>query len=268
MKKYVNINFFISVLLTFIILFLSEVSTIEFGDMTILEYILAKHNKENVIGLDAIMYLSLQGMWFSIVLPMLCSIPKMFQFNSCIKTEYWRFNIIRTSHNKFKINSWLQVTVSGSMSIVLGYLLFFIVLILLFPMPDSERLSYYAICTLTKCNSIYVLLLFALLVTFLFSMLTASICIFLYSLTENIYKSIIFPLTGYYILSCISESIYRKKSDMRVQFLSPKYILGGSSSAFENAFNISYLVLPLILILMTLAFYLFYSISIGRRLRT
>lgn len=268
MKKGVNTSFFISVLLTFMLLLLSEVSTVEFGDMTILEYIISKHNKDNVIELDAIMHLSLQGMWFSIVLPMLCSIPKLFQFNSCIKTENWRFNMIRTGHNKFKLNSWMQVTVSGSMAIVFGYLIFFIVMILLFPIPDSESLSYYSICTFTKYNSIYIILLSTLIIIFLFSMLTGSICILLYSLTENIYKSIIFPITGYYILSCISESLYRKKFDLRMAFLSPKYILGGTDYTFENTFNFPYFILPVILFLITLALCLFYLVAMGKRLRT
>ena len=98
--------------------------------------------------------------------------------------------------------------------------------------------------------------------------MTASICLSLYVLSENKYKSIGMPIIISYMLLSISESIYRKNRDMRIYIISPNNLLGSADYWFESLFKASYWIIPLIMLVITFAMYIVYTLLIRRRLNT
>ena len=269
MKKGFTPMFIISALLTFVIAMLGDVSTIEYGSMTVLEFILS--GKYKVLGTTSNTGISyaLRGNWFAVLLPLLVLLPKLFSFSTCIQSGFWRFNIIRTERKKLVNSYWLSVILNGALSVTAGYLLYALVIISTF--KESDDKSIYAnspICNLFGFEALWGVLVFKLLILFLFASMTASICLSLYVLSENKYKSIGMPIIISYMLLSISGSIYRKNRDMRIYIISPNNLLGSADYWFESLFKASYWIIPLIMLVITFAMYIVYTLLIRRRLNT
>lgn len=267
MKKGFTPIFLISVLLTFIVAMLGTVSTIEYGNMTVLEFILSgKCRLSEASSYNGISY-ALSGAWFAVLIPLFVSLPKIFSFSDCIQSGFWRFNIIRSERKKFSISCWLSVTLNGALSVAAGYFLYSLMVIFTFR-QNSDK-SIYAnnpLCDLFGFEALWGVLIFKILILFIFSAMTASICIALYVITENKYKSIGMPIVIYYILSSLSESIFRKTGNMKIYVISPQNLIGTSDFWFESNFNISFWLIPGIMLVITLFLYIVYSALMKRRL--
>lgn len=268
MKKRITNTFFISVFLTFVTAMLGTVSTIEYGDMTVLEFIVSgkTENPDCPSSFAGLSY-ALTGTWFSILIPLLVSLPKIFPFSDCIQSGFWRFNIIRSGRKKFSISCWLSIILNGALSVAAGYFLYSLIIILTF-MQSSDK-SIYAnnpLCSLLGLESIWGVLFFKLLIVFIFSAMTASICITLYVITENKYKSIGMPIIIYYILSSLSESIFRKTGNMKTYIISPQNLIGSSDFWFESTFNVSFWLIPAVMLAITIFLCIIYSELMKRRL--
>lgn len=268
MKKRITGTFFISAILTFIIAMLGTVSTIEYGDMTVLEFIITGKNKTSgsppaVSGLSY----ALTGIWFSILIPLLVSLPKLFPFSDCIQSGFWRFNTIRSGRNKFSFSCWLAVVLNGASAVTVGYFLYAIVIIVAFPKnTDAAMYDFNPLCKLLECESVWGVALFKMIILFIFSAMTASICIALYVLTENKYKSIGIPLIIYYILTSLSESIFRKTGNMKIYIISPQNLIGSADFWFESNFHISFWFIPGVMLAATIFLCIVYSKLMKRRL--
>lgn len=261
MKKGLNLLFLISVILTFVIAILSTISTIEYGNMTIFEFIKSKYytQPEMPDSFSAITY-ALAGAWFSVLIPLFVSLPKLFDFADCMQSGFWRFLLSRTSRRRFKLDNWLSIVINGALAVVIGYLLYLIIIILLFPKNNNpdEFLSN-PLCALLGTKSIWIAASFKMIFLFIFSAMTISIVLCLYLMNESIYKSIGMPIVVYYILSTFAESCFRKNGNLKFYIISPQHLISTSDFWFEQTFKLSFWILPLIILLITALMFFLYS---------
>lgn len=267
MKKGFTAIFLISVFLTFVVAMLGTVSTIDHGDMTVLEFIISGKCRTSEISSYNGISFALSGTWFAVLIPLFVSLPKIFSFSDCIQSGFWRFNIIRSERKKFSISCWLSIILNGALSVAIGYVLYALVVIFSFKQNNDKSIySNNPLCNLLGFESLWVVLIFKILILFIFSAMTASICVALYVITENKYKSIGMPVVMYYVLSSLSESIFRKTGNMKIYIISPQNLIGTSDFWFESNFNISFWLIPEIMLLIIFFLYVIYYKLMNRRL--
>ncbi len=223
--------------------------------VTMLEYYFTDISDLNTVLIQA----GVSGNWMSVLLPVLVSIPALFSFADAEQSGYWRFLSCRQSRRQYARRSCLTVCISGIAAIVLGYLLFSACILWKYPSPETyyidgepmpTQLSVNPLCKLLGKESVWLWLLLRFALTALVSWLCILVCLVVYSLTQNRYQAIGVPLIGTYLLNNIASSLFVNHNwDERFYLLSPKELLSSSEFWFEDAFGISFWLLPMGLLL-------------------
>lgn len=210
------------------------------------------------------------SLWFIILLPLLDSIPALFSFADTF-SGFWRMEYIRKSKRFYRIKKFITICLSGAIPAVLGYMIFVLTLIPFVPYgyditttdengeqivfntgaPIEEFISTTALNTLTL---------------FLIGIITSAICLTLYILLKNRYKSVGIPLIIYYLSYAVSLALYTKHiSDFRLLVFSPYFVVTTGKSIME-AMEVPYALLFVGLGLIIGIFYLIYHFLLKRRL--
>lgn len=145
----------------------------------------------------------LSNLWLSVLLPFTCSLPGLFGFADTMR-GYWRLEYIRKSKCHYRIRKFSMVCFSGAIGTSLGYLIYVLMLLPIFPydVPTTTRLESGELFTfppppimdfISSVASRFIILFFI-------SFLTSAICICVYLLTENRYKAVGMLIVIYYLL--------------------------------------------------------------------
>lgn len=140
-----------------------------------------------------------------------------------------------------------------------GYLIYILILLPIFPydFPTTTRLENGEAITLPPTPVIKFISLIAseLIILFFISVITCTICICIYLITQNRYKAVGMPIIAYYLLYEVSLHYYRQSS--LSWYISPYFIINYAPKTIFLYLGLTILILCL---------YMVYAKLLDRRL--
>lgn len=178
--------------------------------------------------------------WFIILLPLLSASPYLFRFSSELETKFFRFALIRMSYAQYWVSSFMKNGFFGSFTVMLGYFMYIVVVIINFPSPNEYPnemmipLNSY-LNRIFETDNALLFLLSQALILFVFVFIVSEICLILYLILHNRYKAIGLPMIVFYLLDQVSISLFRVNNwDTRYDIISPVNLVFYTENSFSS----------------------------------
>ena len=145
---------------------------------------------ENNFDMVRVMNNGANGIWFTVFLPLTVSITGLFSFGDTMQ-GFWRLEYIRGSKRSYRVRNFLNVCGVGAMGVTLGYLLYTLMVIPFFPyytpfvIPAHDGLPEEIINSRLTGLEFLGEIFSKLGILFLFSFLTAAICLCIFLAMKN-----------------------------------------------------------------------------------
>jgi len=266
-----------------VICFLSPVSLPWLGieNITQLEFLLLHRDvleENSFLNMTSVSTIALTNVWFVILIPLMVCVPGLFIFADSLQ-GFWRMEYIRTTKRLYRLKKFISVCALGSCGVPASYLLYILIVCPFYPdaLSPTNDFSINAFTEHILCKffgvgdtGMYPLFLYILLNiinVYLFSFLTATICLCIYLTLRSRYKAVGLPIISYYLLMCISTAMFNKSGwDTRLHLFSPLYFIASPDIWFPEAFGVSFFWLPFSIIVVIFGMYVLYVKLLMRRI--
>ncbi len=239
----ISIGFFVfSVFITlFMLLFTNcNPSGTSLPNRTIIQHIIYSEKEELLCSANysvpAISVGLYNNEWLIVFLPFIVGLPFIMNFADEINSGFYKMKLSRKSFKSYWNKSYLMNGLLGAGSFLIGYLIFILIVSIKFPHINEYGFNEYGEKTilplltqaplnkLFNTESEFILVFQNCLTLLMFLILTAQICMFLFTLTMNRYKSIGLPMVCFYLMDQIAKSLFDKQYNPKYLLLSPSNI--------------------------------------------
>ncbi len=241
--------FVLSTLFTLIMCFFTSTAIVELGEyeITVIEVLQITTRQDRIdyhCSARSIIQRAADNQWFSVVFPLMVSLPYIFTFFEEIESNMYRTALIRTTKRKYINRMFFNNAVFGAGAVTLGYSIFTAVIYILF--PHTSEISDYETGqpqvffhqTLKTDSELWATIV-RLFTFFVFAVITAQLCLVLVLVFRNIFRGVGIPMVMFYMMDKIAyqtvTNLNRTSFDeknYRWFAMSPAILLGSIESWF------------------------------------